>query len=129
MQDETKTLEELAVKGLDKNGKSLNDLIEANKEKKEAWKDKHKTVKAISVHSDLNGLVHFIIGKPTRSILDSMAQYESDGKTKKSQEVLFNSCILAGDNSLLPGDVDLQTAVGNKLTELFKRLEVEEKEL
>lgn len=115
--------------GLDKNGKSQKDLIEANEQNIPAWKEKHKTIKAISVHSQVHGTCHFIIGKPTRAVLDSMTQYEADGKTKKSQEVLFNSCLLAGDKTLLPSDVDLQTAVGNKIVELFQRLEVEEKEL
>ncbi len=118
-----------AIKGLDKNGKSLDDLVAENSENIDAWKAKHKQVKAISAMSELNGLVHFIIGMPTRQMLDSMAQYDSDGKVKKSQDVLFNSSILAGDKSLLPGDINLQTTVGVKIGEFVKRLEVLEKEL
>jgi hypothetical protein len=124
-----KKLRDNATLGLDKNGTTQQQLVDDNQQYIPAWKEKHKVVKAISAYSDLNGLCHYIIGKPTRSILDAMAQYEADGKTKAAQEALFKSCILAGDKTLLPPDVDLQTAIGNKLSELFKRLEVSEKEL
>lgn len=104
--------------------------IEAdNKAKIEEWKADHKRVKAIVPHSRIYGKVPYIIAKPTASVMDAIAKYEHEGKMNKIEEVLINSCIKAGDVSLLREDIDLKSAILNKLFDLFERLEVEEKEL
>lgn len=105
------------------------ELIEANATNINDWKTKHKTVKVITVISKLNGKLPFIIGKPTAQVLDAIAKYDTEGKPHKVNEVLINSCVLAGDKHLFNEDVDLKNAVLLRVTDMLERLEVEEKEL
>ena len=93
------------------------------------WKEKHKTVKIITVKSKLHGEQCYIVGKPTGNMLDAIAKYDNEGKTHKINELLINSCVLAGNKELFTDDVDLKNAVLLKVTDLLERLEVEEKEL
>ncbi|MBL7902948.1 MAG: hypothetical protein JNK73_13205 [Bacteroidia bacterium] len=109
--------------------KSIEDLVKENQAKLPDWKERHKTVKSILVMSKFNGPQPYIIGKPTAYMLDAIRKYEADGKPSKSQELLKNSCVLAGDTTLFSQDVDLENAVMNKVADLLERLEVEEKEL
>lgn len=107
----------------------LQKLQEENATSIPDWKAKHKTVKGITVKSKLNGNLPFIIGKPTAQMLDAIAKYDNEGKPHKVNEVLINSCVLAGRKDLFNDDVDLKNAVLLKVTDMLERLEVEEKEL
>lgn len=107
----------------------INKIVEENQDKIQGWKEKHKVVKAITVKSKLLGLQPFIIGKPTTTIMDSVASYTAQNKPEKVDEVLINNCVLAGDTKSFANDLDVKNAVMNKLMDLFEKLQVEEKEL
>lgn len=111
-------------------GKTQQQLLDENIANIDSWKEKHKRVKVITVKSKLlKRDVPFIIGKPTTQVLDAVAKYDHDGKTKKVEEVLIGSCVLAGEVALFNEDLDVKNAVMEKVNELFDKLEVEEKEL
>lgn len=109
--------------------KTTDDLVKDNAPSIDEWKAKHRTVKVIVANSKYNGKQPYIIGKPTGIMLDAIAKYDNEGKTHKINELLINSCVLAGNKDLFADDVDLKNAVLLKVTDLLERLEVEEKEL
>ena len=93
------------------------------------WKGKLKVVKKITVPTLGGGKAEFIIGRPTREILDAYGFQLDKDNQKKAREILQNNCILAGDISLFADDVNIENTVMNKVTGLLEKLEVEEEEL
>lgn len=109
--------------------KTQDELVQENIAKIDGWKERHKTVKAVTLNSKYNGRVPYIIGKPTNSMIDAVSKYSADGKPNKIEELMINSCVLAGDKDLLKEDVDLKTALLGQVSDLLEKLEVEAKEL
>jgi hypothetical protein len=93
------------------------------------WKDKHGKVKLITCKRENGESVDFIIGQPTRDILDSWAHHHNNDDIVKSRKVLENSCILFGDKALFAKDINLQSTVLKKVQEMLENLQTEEKEL
>lgn len=93
------------------------------------WKDKHSKVKLISCKRDNGEQAEYIIGQPTRDILDAWVHHINNDNTKKAREVLENSCVLFGDKALFAKDVNLQSTVLKKVQEMLENLQLEEKEL
>jgi hypothetical protein len=93
------------------------------------WKDKHSKVKLISCKRENGEQVEYIIGQPTRDILDSWSHYMSNDNNKKAREILQTNCILFGEKSLFEKDVNLESTVTKKITEMLETLRTEEKEL
>lgn len=96
----------------------------------ENWKKKHKRVKQIVVE-DREGKKHdFIIGRPTLSHIDMIASYLNDNKFAEYRKVMRNSCVLAGDKTVLDNDDDVRTAVFTSISDMMnEKLEKTEKEL
>lgn len=93
------------------------------------WKDKHGKVKQITFTRDNKETADFIIGRPTRSIMDAWAHHFNKEDLAKARGVLQNSCILNGDTSLFEKDINLQTSVLKKIQEMLEEVQAEEKEL
>jgi len=93
------------------------------------WKEKYGKVKVITVKRENGKEVQFVIGQPTREILDSWAHYHNNDQIAKARGVLKGSCILHGDQSLFDKDVNLESTVLKKVQEMLVTLEAEEKEL
>lgn len=96
----------------------------------EKWKSKHKRVKQIVVN-DRDGNKHdFIVGRPTLSHIDMIASYLNDNKFADYRKVMRNSCVLAGDKTVLDNDDDVRTAVFTSISDMMnEKLEKTEKEL
>lgn len=103
-------------------------IADVTAEQIESWKKKHQTVKKITVTLKNKTEEEFIIGKPTRSVLDSISSYTNDNKPHKVREVLENSCVLAGNTDAFE-DPNVMNTVFGKVTEMLEKLQVEEKEL
>ncbi|MCE9540627.1 MAG: hypothetical protein K8R85_15620 [Bacteroidetes bacterium] len=93
------------------------------------WKDKHGKVKLITCKRDKGEEAVFIIGQPTRDIMDAWAHAYDNDKRQKAREILENSCVLHGDKTLFVKDINLQTTVLKKVQEMLENLQAEEKEL
>lgn len=105
-------------------------IIEENVANIDQWKDKHKTIKAVVVTSNLlKKDFAYIIAKPTSVVMSAVQSYEHQGKLEKVDETLVKNCVKAGDVDVFTEDLDIKNAVYNKIFDLFERLEVEEKEL
>ena len=105
----------------------VSDVTELEIEK---WKSKHKKIKEVSVE-DKNGDKHqFIVGRPTLSHIDMIATYLNDNKFAEYRKVMRNSCVLAGDKTVLDNDDDVRTAVFTSISDMMnEKLEKTEKEL
>lgn len=111
------------------NNNTENSVLQLSELPIEDWKAKHKVVKLITVKAK-NGTKHqFVIGRPTLAMMDMLSKYINEQKPHKMREVLRNSCVLAGDKQLLDDDDDMRNSIFDRITELFEKLEVEEKEL
>lgn len=111
------------------NNKIENTVLQLSELPIDEWKAKHKVVKLITVKAK-NGSKHqFVIGRPTISMMDMLSKYINEQKPHKMREVLRNSCVLAGDKQMLDEDDDIRNSVFDRITELFEKLEIEEKEL
>lgn len=111
------------------NNKIENTVLQLSELPIDEWKAKHKVVKLITVKAK-NGSKHqFVIGRPTISMMDMLSKYINEQKPHKMREVLRNSCVLAGDKQMLDDDDDIRNSVFDRITELFEKLEIEEKEL
>lgn len=106
-----------------------NTLVQLSEHPIDEWKEKHKVVKLITVAKKDGSKHQFVIGRPTLSMMDMIGKYVNDQKPHKMREVLRNSCVLAGDKSLIDTDDDIRNTVFERITELFEKLETEEKEL
>ncbi len=101
---------------------------EVTPEQIKGWKDKHKQVIKISIPVG-TGKVQFMLGRPTRSVLDNwVAKLEKDD-AKGARDVLKANCILAGDTSIFDDDVNVESTVMKNITKMCKTIEVEEEEL
>lgn len=109
----------------------MQKVKEVSAEKITEWKEKHGVVRQISVIKKDGSKLEFIIGKPTRPILDAYAKYSEENNQSKCREVMQNNCVLAGDDEALndPKEVDLQNTVFNEISNLFDKLQTEVKEL
>ena len=109
----------------------MQKVSEVTQEQKQEWKDKHGVVREINVVKKDGKKIPFIIGKPTRPILDAYSKYSEDNNQTKAREVMQNSCVLAGDIDVLndPKEVDVQNSVFTSISDLFDKLTVEVKEL
>lgn len=95
----------------------------------QTWKQKLGKIKLISCVRENGQKVEFIIGQPTREILDCWQTHQENGKYDKAREVLKANCVLHGDKELFKEDVNLETTVLKKVTDLLELLQASEKEL
>lgn len=94
----------------------------------QTWKEKHGKIKLLTCKSGEKE-ISFIIGQPTRDIVDAWTHHYDNDNRVKAREVLENSCVLHGDKSLFLKDINLQNTVLKKVQEMLKDLQTEEKEL
>lgn len=107
----------------------INALVEKNRAEIEAWKETHGTVKAVCFPTKKNGLQAFIIGCPTSPVIDAYKAYDHRGDTKKIDNLLINSCVLAGDKTVIDQDINLKNSTLKSIVNLLEDYQAEEKEL
>lgn len=93
------------------------------------WKKQLKVIKKIKVKTTSGSVVEFIIGRPTRDVLDIWVSKLDKEDNTGAREVLKTNCILAGDASIFAEDVNVESTVMKRITGMLQECEVEEEEL
>ena len=110
-------------------GKVIIKVEDVTPEQLKAWKDEFKEVKKITVTTKGGKKIPFILGRPTRDILDIYALKIEKDENKAARGVLQVNCILAGDTTLFAEDVNLESTVMKKITGMLGALDAVEEEL
>jgi ribosomal protein S3AE len=95
----------------------------------DALKKKHKVVKKLTVVAKDGSKHEFVVVRPTLQHFDMITKNIQDSKPHKVREILRNSCVIAGDKNVLDTDDDVRSNVFERISEMYEKLEVEEKEL
>lgn len=99
------------------------------KQQIEDWKKKHVRIKQVVAKRKTGGSVSFIVGQPTREIMDSWLFHFDKGSYPEARAVLTSNCVLHGDVSLLEEDINLQSTILKKIQGMLEDFQTSEKEL
>lgn len=88
-------------------------------EKVRELKNKHGQIYQIDIEPEDGMTVHYLAKLPNRKVMKAVVHF-SESDPLRSNEVLIENCVVAGDTKLIENDQRIFFALGEQLGELMK---------
>lgn len=86
-----------------------------------AWEEQKRTkVQKLQFPTNNGGIATFYAVKPDRNVLNAVAKYSAANDFERSNKLMINSCVLAGDLEELETDDEMFFGLLSEITALFE---------